>query len=111
MLSDRRIKEAEYNIRQYLADGLLKKLKNETAKQMYSENSDLSLETAQKLLSFTRSSGIAPSFLFESISKKRFFSVSDELFKLKNFFFLQSLTVRASIQSLEGVRLFNRVPS
>ena len=51
MLSDRRIKEAEYNIRQYLADGLLKKLKNETAKQMYSENSDLSLETAQKLLS------------------------------------------------------------
>lgn len=51
MLSDKRIKEAELNIKQYLAEGLLKKQKNETAKQMYVENSELSLETAQKLLS------------------------------------------------------------
>ena len=51
MLSDRRIKEAESNVRQYLADGLLKKQVNETAKEMYIENSNLSLETAQKLLS------------------------------------------------------------
>lgn len=51
MLSDARIKEAESNVRLYLAEGLLKKQQNETAKQMYAENSDLSLETAQKLLS------------------------------------------------------------
>lgn len=51
MLSDKRIKEAESNVRQYLADGLLKKQTNETAKNMYIENCDLSLETAQKLLS------------------------------------------------------------
>ena len=51
MLSDKRIKEAESNVKQYLADGLLKKQTNETAKEMYIENSNLSLETAQKLLS------------------------------------------------------------
>lgn len=51
MLNDKRIKEAESNVKQYLAEELLKKQKNETAKQMYVENSDLSLETAQKLLS------------------------------------------------------------
>ena len=51
MLSDERIKEAESNVKRYLAEGLLKKHKNETAKDMYVENSDLSLETAQKLLS------------------------------------------------------------
>jgi len=51
MLSDKRIKEAESNVKQYLADGLLKKQTNETAKGMYIENSNLSLETAQKLLS------------------------------------------------------------
>ena len=50
MLSDKRIKEAESNVKQYLADGLLKKQTNETAKEMYIENSNLSLETAQKLL-------------------------------------------------------------
>ena len=51
MLSDKRIKEAESNVKQYLADGLLKKQTNETAKETYIENSNLSLETAQKLLS------------------------------------------------------------
>ena len=51
MLSDERIKEAESNVRQYLAESFLKKQNNETAKEMYIENSNLSLETAQKLLS------------------------------------------------------------
>ncbi|MEK6792666.1 MAG: hypothetical protein AABX95_02520 [Nanoarchaeota archaeon] len=51
MLSDERIKEAESNVRQYLAESFLKKQTNETAKEMYIENSNLSLETAQKLLS------------------------------------------------------------
>jgi len=55
MLSDKRIEEAESNVRQYLAEGLLKKQRNETAKEMYIENSDLSLETAQKLLSLETS--------------------------------------------------------
>lgn len=50
MFSDKKIREAESNVRKYLADGLLKKQKNETAKEMYIKNSDLSLETAQKLL-------------------------------------------------------------
>jgi len=51
MLNEKRIKEAESNVRAYLADSLLKKQTNETAKEMYIENSDLSLETAKKLLS------------------------------------------------------------
>lgn len=51
MLSEKRVKEAESNVKQYLVEGLLKKQKNETAKQMYIANSDLSLETSQKLLS------------------------------------------------------------
>ena len=38
------------NVRQYLQDGLLKKYINETAKGMYLENADLSLETSKKLL-------------------------------------------------------------
>ena len=50
MLDIKRIKEAKSNVSQYLKDGLLKKYKNETAKLMYIENSNLSLETAQKLL-------------------------------------------------------------
>lgn len=50
MLDEKRIKEAESNIRQYLQDNMLKKELNETAKSMYIENSDLSLKTAQKLL-------------------------------------------------------------
>lgn len=51
MLSDKRIKEAESNVRRYINEALLKKEKNEAAKLMYIENSDLSLETAEKLLS------------------------------------------------------------
>jgi len=51
MLSEKRVREAESNVKQYLSEGLLKKQKNETARQMYVENSNLSLETAQKLLS------------------------------------------------------------
>lgn len=51
MLNNQKIRIAESNVKQYLAEGLLKKLKNKTAKEMYIENSDLSLETAQKLLS------------------------------------------------------------
>jgi len=50
MLDEKRIKEAETNVKNYLEDGLLKKDLNETAKLMYLENSNLSLETAQKLL-------------------------------------------------------------
>lgn len=51
MLDKKRIKEAESNIKGYLEEGLIKKQSNETARQMYIENSNLSLETAQKLLS------------------------------------------------------------
>ena len=51
MFNENRIKEAESNTRQYLQDGLLKKQENNTAKEMYVENSDLSLETANKLFS------------------------------------------------------------
>ena len=50
MLSEKRINEAELNVKQYLREGLLKKQENETAKQMYLENCELSLLTAQKLL-------------------------------------------------------------
>ena len=50
MLDEKRIKEAESNVRQYLQDGLLKKQTNETARVMYIENADLSLETAKRLL-------------------------------------------------------------
>ncbi len=51
MLNEKRVKEAESNVRKYLTDGLLKKEKNDTALQMYVENSELSLMTAQKLFS------------------------------------------------------------
>jgi hypothetical protein len=40
MLDGKRLKEAESNVKQYLAEGLIKKQKNETAKQMYVENSN-----------------------------------------------------------------------
>lgn len=50
MLDEKRIKEAESNVRQYLQENLLKKQTNETAKVMYIENADISLETAKKLL-------------------------------------------------------------
>ena len=50
MLDEKRIKVAESNVRQYLQDNLLKKQMNETARVMYLENADLSLETAKKIL-------------------------------------------------------------
>lgn len=50
MLDEKRIKEAESNVRQYLTEGLIKKQANQTAKEMYIENSNVSLQTAQKLL-------------------------------------------------------------
>ena len=37
MLDEKRIKEAESNVRQYLQDNLLKKQMNETAKVMYTD--------------------------------------------------------------------------
>ncbi|MFH1682991.1 MAG: hypothetical protein ABIA37_04295 [Candidatus Woesearchaeota archaeon] len=51
MLDEKRIKEAESNVTGYLQDRLLKKESNNAARLMYIENSELSLETAQKLLS------------------------------------------------------------
>ncbi|MFH1275828.1 MAG: hypothetical protein ABIH82_01845 [Candidatus Woesearchaeota archaeon] len=51
MLDEKRVKEAEYNVRRYLEEGLLKKQTNNTAKEMYIENSENSLMTAQKLIS------------------------------------------------------------
>jgi uncharacterized protein (UPF0332 family) len=51
MLSQKRIKEAEANVRQYLREGLLKKQSNDTALQMYVNNSENSLMTAQRLTS------------------------------------------------------------
>lgn len=51
MLDEKRIKEAESNVKRYLEEGLIKKQKNETAKTMYVQNSELSLETAKNLLS------------------------------------------------------------
>lgn len=50
MLNEKRTREAESNLKQYLAEGLIKKQSNETAKQMYIENCDLSLETAKNLM-------------------------------------------------------------
>ena len=51
MLDEKRIKEAEANIKRYLEEDLIKKYPNETAKQMYLKNSENSLQTAEKLLS------------------------------------------------------------
>lgn len=50
MLDEKRIKEAESNIRKYLDESLLKKDFNPTALLMYIQNADNSLETAKKLL-------------------------------------------------------------
>jgi len=51
MLDEKRIKEAQYNVQQYQQENMLKRQKNETAREMYMKNSDVSLQTAQKLLS------------------------------------------------------------
>jgi len=50
MIDKERIKKAESDVSKYLEEFLLKKEKNETAKNMYVKNSELSLETAQRLL-------------------------------------------------------------
>ena len=50
-MDNKRIKEAESNVRQYLRDNMLKKQTNKTAQEMYVENCDVSLQTAHKLLS------------------------------------------------------------
>ncbi len=50
MLDEKRIKEAESNVRTYLLEGMLKKQTNQTAIEMYIENAELSLQTAQKIL-------------------------------------------------------------
>jgi len=44
----KRIKEAEKNVRNYFKEGLIKKEKNETAKDMYLKNADLSLSLAEE---------------------------------------------------------------
>lgn len=49
MLDDKRVLEAESNVRQYLEESMLKKLKNETAKVMYIENSHISLFEQQQI--------------------------------------------------------------
>ncbi|MFH1211947.1 MAG: hypothetical protein V1659_03390 [Candidatus Woesearchaeota archaeon] len=51
MLDIKRVKEAESNVALYQKEGLLKKQKNETAKEMYIKNAELSLQTAQKIFS------------------------------------------------------------
>src|SRR3989338_4996781 len=49
MIENRRIEEAEQNIRSYLAEGLLKKEFNQRAFEMYIKNADIALLTAVKL--------------------------------------------------------------
>lgn len=50
MFDERKIKEAKGNVKQYLAEGLLKKQTHEIAKTSYIKNTNLSLQTAQNLL-------------------------------------------------------------
>lgn len=49
MIEDKRIKEAEDNVKGYLAEGLLKKEFNQRAFEMYVKNADNALITADKL--------------------------------------------------------------
>ena len=51
MIDEKRIKEAESNVRQYQQDDMIKKQTNTTALEMYLENCNISLQTAQKLIS------------------------------------------------------------
>ncbi|MBU2637712.1 MAG: hypothetical protein KJ955_01965 [Nanoarchaeota archaeon] len=62
MLSEKRIKEAETNARTYFKEGLLKKDKNETAKEMYVKNSNMSLWIAEKVLALE--GGLYPPYLW-----------------------------------------------
>ena len=50
MIDEKRKKEARENFSQYLRDGLVKKQRDEEAKNMYIQNSDLSLKLAEKML-------------------------------------------------------------
>lgn len=50
MIDVKRKKEAQQNFSQYLQDGLVKKEKNETAKEMYLKNADLSLNLAEECM-------------------------------------------------------------
>lgn len=50
MIDAKRKKEAQQNFSQYLQDGLVKKEKNETAKEMYLKNADLSLNLAEECM-------------------------------------------------------------
>ncbi len=45
-----KLEKAEKNVKEYLKEFLIKKEKNQTAKQMYLKNSKSSLQTAEKLL-------------------------------------------------------------
>lgn len=45
--------EAKQNFDQYLRDGLIKKEKNETARQMYIKNAEQSLELAEECMNST----------------------------------------------------------
>jgi hypothetical protein len=48
MIDENKKKEAKQNFDQYLRDGLIKKEKNETARQMYIKNAELSLNLLKK---------------------------------------------------------------
>jgi len=50
MISQKRIKQAHNNFSHYLNEGLLKKQANNTAKEMYLSNAQLSLKVAEKLI-------------------------------------------------------------
>lgn len=50
MISEQRMREAKNNFAVYLQDGLVKKEKNETAKQMYVRNAEMSLGVAENLM-------------------------------------------------------------
>ncbi len=49
MIDETRKKEAKGNFDQYLEDGLIKKEKNELAKEMYLKNAELSLQVANEM--------------------------------------------------------------
>jgi uncharacterized protein (UPF0332 family) len=50
MTDDRRKKEAMENFSEYIREGLIKKQKDDDAKEMYIHNSNLSLKLAEKML-------------------------------------------------------------
>ncbi len=49
MIDERKKREAQANFHSYLADGLLRKGRNETARVMYLRNADLSLRLAEEV--------------------------------------------------------------